>query len=455
MNYQRLSDEHLCSDCVASKYLKQVMTAQGSILQCYYCEETGHALALENVADLVEKVISDYFKMVRNEPTDLEEKYIKNWSPDGDRITNIIADISGVDDDVAENIRAILCEKYPSLPEEHGYFHEDAYYKRAGIVDVIYSKEWDQLEADVRFKSRYFGIENRLNYIFKPLEQYTDRVILNVGPDFPMKNVFRARHAKTDQTLDEILCSPDTELGPPPANYTFNGRMNAKGISVFYGSTSQNVAVAETRAHTGSKVVVGSFIFQRNLRLLDVKLLRNLYTHGDLFDPNHHERQQHAKFLENLSYKISTPVAPDAEPFEYVSTQIIAEYFANSSMNIDGMIYTSALSDNEEKRNIVLFYKNSKVENSLINSEALVSFEEFDWYDYPEDHEFEPDYSIIEFPKEFKWQPTKNTEDNRIPTLQIDKNSLEVHTITAYTVETKTKKVHWESRLEKSDPPKF
>jgi hypothetical protein len=67
---------------------------------------------------------------------------------------------------------------------------------------------------------------------------------------------------------------PDVEIGPPPPLVAATGRMNAHGISVFYGATDPLVALAVVRPPVGSKVVIAHFEFLRTVRLLDVEALR-------------------------------------------------------------------------------------------------------------------------------------------------------------------------------------
>jgi len=59
---------------------------------------------------------------------------------------------------------------------------------------------------------------------------------------------------------------PDIEIGPPPPARAMAGRMNARGIAVFYGALDAATAVAEVRPPSGSKVLVGRFEILRTSR---------------------------------------------------------------------------------------------------------------------------------------------------------------------------------------------
>ena len=99
------------------------------------------------------------------------------------------------------------------------------------------------------------------------------------------------------------------------------GRVNARGIPVFYGATDRNVALAEVRPPVGSKVVVAQFDIIRPLQLLDAEALRSLSVDGSVFDPQDLPRKQKAAFLNGLSEEITKPVMPDDEILNYIPTQ--------------------------------------------------------------------------------------------------------------------------------------
>ena len=84
------------------------------------------------------------------------------------------------------------------------------------------------------------------------------------------------------------------------------------------------------------------------------------YLSGSLFDSAYLPKLQRAAFLKRLSDKISRPVMPDDEPFEYLVTQAIADYLA-SEQNIDGVIYPSAQTDSPHG-NVAIFQRAARVE---------------------------------------------------------------------------------------------
>ena len=186
-------------------------------------------------------------------------------------------------------------------------------------------------------------------------------VIIDAGPNTGLTSLHRARVFQSSIKLEEALKRPDLELGPPPAFSASHGRMNPHGVSVFYGATSATVALAEVRPPVGSDVVVGRFEIIRHIRLLDIQALRQLNVEGSIFDRAYLERRQKAKFLGWLSRRITQPVLPNDEPFEYLPTQAIADFLATrTDLELDGIIYPS-VQGAKGSANVVLFHKASRV----------------------------------------------------------------------------------------------
>src|SRR5213595_1849248 len=61
-------------------------------------------------------------------------------------------------------------------------------------------------------------------------------IIVDAGPNTILNALYRARVLQSDDKLEAALMRPDREIGSPPAIHANAGRMNARGISVFYGA---------------------------------------------------------------------------------------------------------------------------------------------------------------------------------------------------------------------------
>ncbi|WP_314951929.1 RES family NAD+ phosphorylase [Bradyrhizobium cosmicum] len=178
----------------------------------------------------------------------------------------------------------------------------------------------------------------------------------------------RARVFQSDDKLEATLYRPVLQLESPPTLLAAAGRMNARGISVFYGANDPKAAIAEVRPPVGSKVAVAQFDIIRKLRLIDLTALKNVQMRGSIFDVDFARRLERAQFLKSLSSRITQPVMPDDEPFEYLATQAISDFLATeSSVPIDGIIFPSVQVAGDVLK-IVLFQKAARVEAMEIPS---------------------------------------------------------------------------------------
>ena len=179
---------------------------------------------------------------------------------------------------------------------------------------------------------------------------------------------------------------PDQCMGPPPPSRAQANRMNAAGISVFYGATDPGVSLAEIRPPVGSKVLIGCFEVTRPLRLLDFVALSDLsHEKGSRFDREYVHRLKRAEFLRRLGERISKPVMPGTQILDYLPTQAMADFLSTATdPPLDGILYPSAqepdqrrvrriFGGGEYKRNVILFQKEARVQRLDEGAEISVS----------------------------------------------------------------------------------
>jgi hypothetical protein len=168
--------------------------------------------------------------------------------------------------------------------------------------------------------------------------------------------------------------------------------MNARGISVFYGANDSKVALAEVRPPVGSQVAVARFEITRPIRLLDLTALSAVSSDGSVFDPGWTARLERAKFLRSLGQRITKPVMPDDEAFEYLSTQAVADFLATElAVPLDGVIFPSVQTAGNAL-NVVLFHKAARVEALELPAGTEISASLSQMYD----EGWETEYSVIE-----------------------------------------------------------
>jgi len=347
-----IDEEHLsiCHKCVGDEFLKIGIRSEGKRGKCSYCEKSRKVVPLPWLADNIHAAIEEHFYLTSNEPTPLEYALLKDkesnydWERHGQEVNYLIQDIAEVTDNVSNDVQTYLSFYFGGDPKEfeENTYGDEACYEEKSPESYSLQESWDFFCQEIRYRARFFSesTEEVLGALFSDLNELKTYngtpVILNAG-------IFRSRVCLSHETLDHILKNPIKELGAPPSKLSKQGRMNAEGISVFYGAADAETCIAEVRPPVGSHVVVGRFQITRNIKLLNLDLLSQVYAKGSYFDPEFGSRKGHASFLNHLVREFVKPVMPGKEMFEYLPTQVVAEYLAEKvEPNLDGIIFKSS-----------------------------------------------------------------------------------------------------------------
>jgi hypothetical protein len=373
------------------------------------------------------------------------------WDREGEPIGDLIASAAEIPESVAENIRLILYDQHfdwesAKLMEE-GPYDSDAHYTWKKPDCSEFHEEWSAFERSLNDEARFFNqiAEETLGRIFLGIEAHQTQtgqsIIVKAGPGNALSSLYRARVFHSEAKLVKALKRPDLEVGPPPRNVAAAGRLNARGISMFYGAESPDTALAEVRPPVGSRVVVARFEITKNLKLLDVEALRSVFVKGSIFDPEYLIRLKRAVFLGHLSDRITMPVMPDDEPFEYLITQAIADYLANR-VRLDGLIYKS-VQVGGLKSNVALFHRSAGVERLEISKQSELTASLGHWTEdgFEEDYtvfqkDLSPDSSPVEPKGPLSFPSIEDFIDSNesvwpVSSLRIDLSNVRVHRVSA------------------------
>lgn len=239
--------------------------------------------------------------------------------------------------------------------------------------------------------------------------------------------------------------------------------MNAHGISVFYGATNDQVAIAEVRPPVGSWVAVAKFVIIRPLHLLDLTVFKDVHDMGSIFDSSLKGRLERVAFLRTLGRRMAHPVMPDDEALDYLPIQALADFLAKiNEPCLDGIIFPSAQA--KQGHNVVLFHHAARVKPMALSKDTTVStgfWTEDGWEpEYlvheevpPERPATVPTDSDEEFPAmlvPYPAEPPHWNDDSRQSALQIDTESVAVHEVSWVEVNTMRHTVNY--RTEESKP---
>ncbi len=389
------------------------------------------------------------------------------WEREGELAADIIADIAEISEDIAVDVRKFLSDLhgYQAVRDgEDDPYATDARYSPQTPDTYNFRDMWESFSQNIRFRSRFFSeyAQTDLDNIFGDLGAQATwggiPVIRNISPQDADRFLYRGRLATSWAEVQKILSKPNDELGPPPPRQAKAGRMNAAGISVFYGAFDSDTCVAEVRAPVGAWVVMGQFELIRSVSLLNLDALANIRAQGSYFESTYRDALARSSFLGSLVDEIARPVLPGDETHHYLPTQVVAEYLA-SRAKLDGMIFHSSQTGRTGK-NIVLFnHASGNVKYDLAPGTTTTFFP------------FEPDddygglISVFEETPKPKPPPEPNDDpfgigtvlppdldypssdetwlSTRVPTIQLVTNSVRVLDIEAVSYATKERRVMW------------
>ncbi|RYH00039.1 MAG: hypothetical protein EON58_01725 [Alphaproteobacteria bacterium] len=369
-----------CDDCVKDPILFKEIRDLNHQAQCDFCGEHGFTIDIETLSERVEGVINDHY----------ERHWDERGADEGQPVRGLIAELTRTNEKLADTIGNFLEKKHRMRIWSDGDpnpFDGEACYQETPIDESEFHGLWDGFQREIRHRARFFSKQAKsyLEEIFDDVAGHrtwrNEPVIIEAGPGTDMPSVYRARVSLSADELRAILIDPVRQLGAPPTNLAKAGRMNPKGISMFYGAAEEETCIAEVRAPVGSDVVIGQFVFTRPIRLLDLDRFSMVYTSKSFFDPEFTKSAARAHFLKRLGKDISRPIMPRDEEDEYLVTQAVAEYLAANVASLDGLIFASAQTGQEGK-NIVLFHHASKAEpyDLPASTEVTVRFGSF-WDD--------------------------------------------------------------------------
>lgn len=456
-NTNELKTKHICFGCVSESYLSAEIERAGEQAACDYCGEMERSWTIADLAASIEKAFDDHYVRTSDQPnswqrsllSDRESDY--NWEREGYPVLDAVEEAAGIPAAAAEDVLAILDDIHADYDHHtmgvETEFSPESYYEEKRASSAEWQQEWRWFEHSLKTEARFFSkaAAAHLASVFGGIDKIKTRkgrnLVVQAGPKRAINHLYRARVFQTDDKLEEALCRPDLHLGSPPSRHASAGRMNARGISVFYGATSAKAAIAEVRPPVGSRVAVAKFEIRRPLHLLDLTALEKAIDGGSIFDPSLKGRLERVAFLRSLGQRMTRPVMPDDEALDYLATQAVADFLATENDPVlDGIIYRSV--QVKGGRNVVLFHKSARVAAlDLLKDTEIQARSYCDTEDGPE-----IDYRVNEIvpppgppvPKEeplFLSDPLLSEQsdfgewDGREKSLSVDAKSVQVHWI--------------------------
>ncbi|MFQ0830576.1 RES family NAD+ phosphorylase [Serratia fonticola] len=444
-------EKRICADCVSDDYLKdEIAASMVQDLECDYCHSVQPTIDMGHLAKRCDKVLEDFYEV--SSLTDAVVFYDRD--PQGEPLVDILDNLIGASERAPiEDLEKILSEMWFDFSSHEHIYGEDPWFIEKTKLAEPLNESWRKIERSLKHEARFINPEaaRMLESVFGPvLDDRTyegHSVIVEVSLQHEINTLYRARVFQTLTALEQALNHPEFHLGPPPSGMGAAGRMNAKGVSVFYGATEKMIALSEVRPPVGSHVVVASFKVIRTLRLLDLQKLGTIMLKpmSSPFNPITATEASRRDFLAALTKKMVMPVMPELEGEGYLITQVIADFLStHSSLKLDGILFPSAQNtlspSDESSRNVILFNKASIVIDAGASPRNKTEVSLWEYED--ENSWFNPEITTITPESEsssarHSWELEKQIE----PSLELDRDSLEVHKVCRVEIVTESHKV--------------
>ncbi|MFW1642075.1 RES family NAD+ phosphorylase [Acinetobacter guillouiae] len=370
----------ICKSCLDDQYLiKQMLfNKSGQKQKCTNCNKVRKCVDYKILAVKLKNVIRNHYSIAEQWERDWE---YDNFYSEGENLQDVIENLIGSISNINSIIDYICTQDaWDAKDGDNRFFDNTEVYVKKRIYADEFHKQWIDLVTELKTSRRFFSDNARdlFGQIFKDVENLISiqnpsiqepviRVILNGTP------IFRARRADTYEECKSYVKNPKKELSPPPSKFAQQGRMNAKGVSVFYGALNAETCIAEMRSSIGNYLVLGTFTPVKDLRILDFKRLESVISEISYFQSDARYQILRKQFLHKLHDLISSPVISGYED-EYLITQVLAEYLAYvREKSFDGISFESTQMNGGT--NIIIFPKKNLL---VMNVPCMDDVEEVD-----------------------------------------------------------------------------
>ena len=334
------SDKATCAEHILVGSLIERLHDSFTEDECSFCEATGKGVAVELDVMLsigMEKVhvefspAADYGSMLGDLGIAHEGGY-----DTGDALEYIFE--AALSEDLIAALRSCANDQV-WVPERLLYFDE-----RQRMAAT-----WEAFVENVKHHRRFWFSElDKMQQHFDSeqmsvLDFFEEVGALLARPDIATmwpagSTIWRGRMVAADR---DPIAFDGKNLGAPPDWAAAANRMSPAGISMFYGSDTPDVVVAEIGAHSiENHAVYGAFTTLGDLKIVD---LTNLPPVPDYFAADGSDRLVLA-FLRDFVAVLVEPVILDGrEHIDYVPTQIVTEYLRQfTDPVVDGLRFASS-----------------------------------------------------------------------------------------------------------------
>lgn len=322
---------YCCVNCVASEYLKSIISSNTSIKgNCYHCKkEDADLTKTENL----QPIFVSFFDSLNYEGGDNSlhiDEFIVKYFPN--KIFNPIINIKSI----LENVFHGEEDSNQYLDKKYSFNHQKVDQAEQLSTQLLLS--WEDFTKELININR-FHLKNELNLEeLQKIVHYNHRTI-TTGKEF-----FRGRIGD-DSGFDE------RNMRNPPPEKARPGRANPNGISYLYVADSLETVVNEIRASYYDLICIGTFKVIENLNIVNLDNVESFDPMQIADDPNFNldEFMSSLPFTNKLQEELSKPIRRRDNKLDYIPTQYLCEFiktieikYGSDIIKFDGVRYKSS-----------------------------------------------------------------------------------------------------------------
>lgn len=354
-----------CTECFNDSAIQAYIIEIGKVSTCDYCKaKQVYCASLDVVGDFIRDGVERVYEAVYNGTGSIYDPELNLYTNEGEPIEEILKnDLSifseNLDYDQTEALcNDLLLESGPSYRDikngADNWLTEQNLVVRNSLYGFEITSEynsWEAFKHNCKYYNRYFDLGDRKMSRARILSSLDDvfnnmKVTIPSGTTLYRSRLYKLQAGKSLKDIDILK-----EISPPPTNNAKNNRMSPAGISYTYLASDIGTSLAEIRAKSDDKVLIGTFITKKKLKILDLSKTP-LFRVVSCFSPEYdHSKNWIEDFVEHFKNEISAPISDDDKELEYVATQLLAEYIRKKRFH--GIKFMSSLFS--EGYNYVLF----------------------------------------------------------------------------------------------------
>lgn len=319
----------VCIDCMSPNALKDLLAAEGTAGQCFFCHGQNLCITTRALYDYLWDRIRENIVFI-DKLSDYEQAMIYECGSDDIQIATIDVVLSewlglGEDpyiDDAIENL--------PDDLRQDEYGNQRHFFMDEGNLERNpYDDKWVAFVRGITHVHRFFnsGASAFLDKIFADLVDVKGSIatsrLLVLQPGVAL---YRARKVDGLESAQKLAGNPGAEFGPTPPWLAGNQRMTPSGISALYCALDRDTCLSEIRSITGDNVVSVALSPINSMIFLDISRLADGQTADlSMLQEGYLDQVHRRSFIRSLVSKMSRPKRTGDE-LTYLSTQVVFEY---------------------------------------------------------------------------------------------------------------------------------